>query len=166
MNQYKDILLQKNSTIKEALEVIDKGAMRIAIVLDDDEKVIGTLSDGDIRRGLLHGLHLDSSIESLYFKDPTLANINDSKEIIIQKALRKQIYQIPIVDNEGKLVKIEEPSWHSQETLQTSLTNPMQKVFLRQTQRCYLTLFQLSMRAWITRRSPLKSVPYRYTLLP
>ncbi|WP_297431715.1 nucleotidyltransferase family protein [Sulfurimonas sp.] len=110
MNKYKDILLQKDSTIKEALEVIDKGAMRIAIVLDDKEKVIGTLSDGDIRRGLLNGLHLDSSIESLYFKEPTLANINDAKEIIIQKAVRKQIYQIPIVDNDGKLVKIEELS--------------------------------------------------------
>jgi dTDP-glucose pyrophosphorylase len=110
MKKYKAILLKKDSTIKEALQVIDKGAMRIAIVLDDDEKVIGTLSDGDIRRGLLHGLSLESSIENLYFKEPTLANVNDSKELIIQKAVRKQIYQIPIVDDEGRLVKIEEIS--------------------------------------------------------
>jgi len=110
MNIYKDILLTKDSTIKEALGVIDKGAMRIAIVLDANEKVVGTLTDGDVRRGLLNGLSLDSSIESLYFKEPTLANINDAKELIIQKALRKQIYQIPIVDDEGRLVKIEELS--------------------------------------------------------
>ncbi|QOP44882.1 nucleotidyltransferase family protein [Sulfurimonas paralvinellae] len=110
MNKYQDILLQRDSTIKKALHVIDKGAMRIAIVLDNDEKVVGTLSDGDIRRGLLDGLTLESSIENLYFKEPTLANINDSKELIIQKAVRKQIYQIPIVDDEGKLVKIEEIS--------------------------------------------------------
>jgi len=110
MNKYKDILLTKNSTIKEALSIIDKGAMRIAIVLDANEKVVGTLSDGDIRRGLLNGLSLDSSIENLYFKEPTLVNINEAKEIIIQKAIRKQIYQIPIVDNDGKLVKIEELS--------------------------------------------------------
>ena len=110
MSIYKDILLTKDSTIKEALSVIDKGAMRIAIVLDANEKVVGTLSDGDIRRGLLNGLTLDSSIESLYFKEPTLANVNDAKELIIQKALRKQIYQIPIVDDTGKLVKIEELS--------------------------------------------------------
>jgi len=110
MHDYTNILLHKNSTIKEALEVIDKGAMRIAIVLDEDEKVVGTLSDGDIRRGLLNGLILDSSIESLYFKEPTLANINDSKELIVQKAIRKQIYQIPIVDDAGRLVKIEELS--------------------------------------------------------
>jgi len=108
MKKYKEILLHKEATIKKALEVIDKGAMRIAIVLDDNEKVVGTLSDGDIRRGLLNGLTLDSSIENLYFKKPTLANINDPKELIIQKAIRKQIYQIPIVDNDGKFVKIED----------------------------------------------------------
>ncbi len=110
MNNYADILLRKNSSIKEALEIIDRGAMRIAIVLDEDEKVVGTLTDGDIRRGLLNGLALDSTIEGLYFKEPTLANINDSKELIIQKAIRKQIYQIPIVDDEGRVVKIEELS--------------------------------------------------------
>jgi dTDP-glucose pyrophosphorylase len=110
MNSYKNILLNKSSSIKEALEVIDKGAMRIAIVLDEDKRVVGTLTDGDIRRGLLNGLTLESSIESLYFKEPTLANINDSKELIVQKAIRKQIYQIPIVDDAGRLVKIEELS--------------------------------------------------------
>ncbi|WP_457746346.1 nucleotidyltransferase family protein [Sulfurimonas sp.] len=110
MSKFQEILLQKDATIKEALGVIDKGAMRIAIVLDKSEKVVGTLTDGDIRRGLLNGLSLDSSIENLYFKEPTLANINDSKELIVQKAIRKQIYQIPIVDDEGKLVKIEELS--------------------------------------------------------
>jgi len=110
MNQYKEILLKKTATIKEALKVIDKGAMRIAIVLDKNDTVVGTLTDGDIRRGLLNGLTLDSSIEGLYFKEPTLANVNDSKELIIQKAIRKQIYQIPIVDDAGKLIKIEELS--------------------------------------------------------
>ncbi|WP_297443251.1 nucleotidyltransferase family protein [Sulfurimonas sp.] len=108
MQNYKNVLLNQHASIKDALGVIDKGAIRIAIVLDDNEKVVGTLTDGDIRRGLLNGLTLESSIESLYFKEPTLANINDSKELIIQKAIRKQIYQIPIVDDEGKLVKIED----------------------------------------------------------
>jgi dTDP-glucose pyrophosphorylase len=110
MSKYKNILLNTKSNIKDALQVIDKGAMRIAIVLDEDEKVIGTLSDGDIRRGLLNGLSLDDTIENIYYKEPTLANVNDSKELIIQKAIRRQIYQIPIVDDEGRLVKIEELS--------------------------------------------------------
>jgi len=120
MKSYKNSLLQKTATIKEALKVIDKGAMRIAIILDEDKKVVGTLTDGDIRRGLLDGLSLDSTIESLYFKEPTLANINDSKELIVQKAIRKQIYQIPIVDDEGRLVKIEELSTLLKTTAKTN----------------------------------------------
>jgi dTDP-glucose pyrophosphorylase/CBS domain-containing protein len=110
MNSYNDILLNKDATIKEALKVIDKGAMRIAIILDEHKKVIGTLTDGDIRRGLLDGLSFESNISNLYFKEPILANINDSKDVIIQKALSKQIYQIPIVDNDGNFVKLEELS--------------------------------------------------------
>lgn len=104
--QNKNILIMPNSTIQEALKIIDKGAIRIAIVIDGNEKVIGTLSDGDIRRGLLNGLSLESSIENIYFKEPMLANINESKELIVQKAISKKLYQIPIIDNDGRLVKI------------------------------------------------------------
>ena len=108
MINHNEITVNKNQTIKEALKIIDQGAVKIAIVLDDTKKVIGTLTDGDIRRGLLNGLTLESYIDNLYFKTPTLANINDSKESIIQKAITKKLYQIPIVDDEGKLVDIED----------------------------------------------------------
>lgn len=108
MLNHNEITVFKDQTIKEALEVIEKGAIKIAIVLDEDKKVIGTITDGDIRRGLLNGLDLNSPIDNLYFKEPTIANINDSKESIIQKALSKKLYQIPIVDDSGKLVDIED----------------------------------------------------------
>ena len=100
------ITINYTKSIKEALSVIDKGAKRIAVVIDNKDKVIGTISDGDIRRALLNELTLDSSIENVYFKEPTLANISDTKESIIQKAIAKQIYQVPIINEEGKLVEI------------------------------------------------------------
>jgi dTDP-glucose pyrophosphorylase len=108
MINHNEITVFKDQTIKEALEIIDKGAIKIAIVLNTDKKVIGTITDGDIRRGLLNGLDLNSPINNLYFREPTLANINDSKEAIIQKALTKKLYQIPIVDDDGKLIDIED----------------------------------------------------------
>jgi len=107
MKDYRDILLTPTATIREALIVIDAGARRIALVVDEDEKLIGTLSDGDIRRGLLRNLSLSDSIESIIFKTATVCNISDSKEKILEIALAKKIYQIPIVDNDGKLVGIE-----------------------------------------------------------
>ena len=106
MKNYKNILLNPTATIKEALKIIDSGAKRIAVVVDEFETIIGTLTDGDIRRGLLAGLTLESTIESIYFRNPTLAHMNDSKEEIIKKAILKQIYQIPIIDDEGHFVDI------------------------------------------------------------
>lgn len=108
MKNYKNITLTPSATIKEALKIIDSGAMKIAIVVDKDEKLIGTLSDGDIRRGLLRNLSLDDAIESIIFRTPTVCKIEDTKEKILEVALAKKIYQIPIVDSAGKLVGIEE----------------------------------------------------------
>jgi len=108
MKTYKDILLNPNSTIKEALKIIDSGAMRIALVVDTNDKLVGTLSDGDIRRGLLNNLSLTDTIESIIFKTPTVCTISDSKEKILEIAVTKKIYQIPIVDHNGKVVGIEE----------------------------------------------------------
>ena len=108
MKNYKQILLNPTSTIKETLKIIDSGAIKIALVVDEDEKLIGTVTDGDIRRGLLNNLSLDSSIETIIFKTPTVCSIEDTKEEILKIASDKKIYQIPIVDKYGKLVGIEE----------------------------------------------------------
>lgn len=97
-----------NSTVKEALEIIDSGGKQIAIVLDIDNKLIGTITDGDIRRGLLRGLALDDSVESIIYRNPTVCSVNDSKEDILKIAVEKKIYQIPIVDTDGVLVGIDE----------------------------------------------------------
>ena len=70
MKNYKNILLKPTSTIKKALQIIDSGAMKIALVVDENEQLLGTLTDGDIRRGLLNDLSLESSIESIVFKTP------------------------------------------------------------------------------------------------
>jgi len=108
MKNYKNILLKPTSRLKEALKVIDSGAMQIALVLDDKEHLLGTLTDGDIRRGFLNDLSLEDSIESIVFKTPTVCSVEDTKEKILEVAIAKKLHQIPIVDKDGKLVGIKE----------------------------------------------------------
>ena len=55
MKDFSKIVLKTTSTIRDALLTIDLGAMQIAVVLDDNNHLISTLTDGDIRRGLLKG---------------------------------------------------------------------------------------------------------------
>ncbi|WP_323593918.1 nucleotidyltransferase family protein [Aliarcobacter butzleri] len=108
MKNIDNIKLNINSTIKEALQIIDNGALQIALVVNENDILLGTLTDGDIRRGLLKGLDLNSSIESIIFKTPTIGKISDTKEEILKLALSKKLHQIPIVDERGKILGIQE----------------------------------------------------------
>ena len=120
MKNYKDILLKIESTLKEALQTIDSGAIQIALVVDKDEKLLGTVTDGDIRRGLLDNLSLDDTIESIIFKAPTVCSIEDAKEKILEIALAKKLHQIPIVDKDGILVDIKEVNELLKPTIKTN----------------------------------------------
>ncbi len=102
MTNIEKIKLSPNATIKQALKTISKGAIKIAIVVDKKNKLLGTLTDGDIRRGFLKGLNINSSIKSIIFKKPTVVRNNYSKEKLLKIALSKKIYQIPIVEKNGK----------------------------------------------------------------
>jgi dTDP-glucose pyrophosphorylase len=108
MKNYEEIVVSYKLTIKEALQVIDRGAMRIALIVDEDKKLIGTLTDGDIRRGLLTNLTLNDSIETIIYRNPIVCNVSDSREQILKIALQNKIYQIPIVDDSYRLVGIQE----------------------------------------------------------
>jgi dTDP-glucose pyrophosphorylase len=103
-----DIQLPLHATIKEALLAIDKGALKIAVVVDQNQKLRGVVTDGDIRRGLLNGLCLEDKIDSIVQTDPFVCSINDSREDILAKVLGKKIYHIPILDSEGRFVGIED----------------------------------------------------------
>ncbi len=108
MKNVQNIKLKPTATIREALAVIDSGAMQIALIVDKDNKLLGTLTDGNIRRGLLNSLSIDSCIEDIYFKTPTVAKINDTKEAILKVALAKKLHQIPIVDELNRVLGIVE----------------------------------------------------------
>ena len=110
MKDIQNIKLSKNASIEEALKVIGDGAMQIALIVDKSDKLIGTLTDGDIRRGLLKGLDLKSSIESITFKTPTIAKESDTKEMILKLAISKKLNHIPIIDESGKVIGIQEIS--------------------------------------------------------
>ena len=97
--------LKKSDTMQRALSVIDKGAMRIAVVVEDG-KVIGTLNDGDIRRALLKGCTMQTEVAEIFNASPIVCSMHDSENTVIQKALEKKVYQIPIVDDTGALVDL------------------------------------------------------------
>lgn len=108
MNDFQKILLSPSATIRKALKIIDSGSMKIALVADDNQKLLGTLSDGDLRRAILGGGSVDDLVETIYCRSPTICGINDSREKILQLAVAHKVYQIPVVDDDGRVVGVAE----------------------------------------------------------
>ena len=106
MKSVKKIKITRDATIRDAMKIISKGALQIAVAVDKKDKLIGTLTDGDIRYGFLKGLNINSSIKSIIYKNPITANKNDSKEKLLKIALAKKIFQIPVIDKNKKLIGI------------------------------------------------------------
>jgi len=106
---YKNIekhLLSSESTIKDAMLNINIGGRQIAIIIDEDKKLLGTVSDGDIRRALLEGHSLESSIKKIMNEHPFCANEDYSFTKIINIMQENILNQIPIVNSNNQVIDI------------------------------------------------------------
>ncbi len=106
MKDITNLKLNPSSTIKEAMEIIGKGAMKIALVVNEKDQLIGTLTDGDLRQAFLSGKTIEDTISNFYFKKPTFVDINMSKEEVLNLCISKKIYQIPIVNDKQQVIGI------------------------------------------------------------
>lgn len=101
---WKRVVISPETTIKEALSVIDREALRVAIVVLKCTKLVGVVTDGDIRRAILSGVDLSAPVDLVMNKKPVVAQntVNTSQLKSIMQD--KQILSLPIVDQNGKLV--------------------------------------------------------------
>jgi dTDP-glucose pyrophosphorylase/predicted transcriptional regulator len=94
-------LLGIDSSISQVVESLNKSGVQIVVILDKNEKFIGTITDGDIRRAILNGSTIDSSISSLVNKSSLTVDDKMTRDQILSIMQEKRIHQIPIVDSSG-----------------------------------------------------------------
>lgn len=107
MNRWKDVLINSQTPIMKAIEIIDAGSLQIALVVDALNKLVGTVSDGDVRRAILKGFDLDRPVSEIMFTEPTVASCHESREAVLATMKIKQLRQIPIVDQDGCVVGLD-----------------------------------------------------------
>lgn len=100
------IILQKSNTIKEAMECVNKSGFGIVLVINDERKLLGIVTDGDIRRALLSGKNLNTSIKDIMTINPTTAPEKTPAAELLEVMLREGIQEIPIVNKNGIVVDI------------------------------------------------------------
>lgn len=106
MKDWKTSLISPAISIREAVHAIDKSAIQIALVVNADGTLIGTVTDGDVRRALLRSVSLDDPVSAIMNTRPTVASQKDSQASILGM-MRKTTHRcIPVVDAQGKVVHI------------------------------------------------------------
>ncbi len=106
--KWEDLLLNANSTMQDAIEVLELKKHGIAIVVDEERHLIGTITDGDIRRSLMRGLNIASPLSEIYNKSPVAIHIDDDQKMIATKMKSSAINQAPIVDDKYIVIGLED----------------------------------------------------------
>lgn len=101
------------SSIHQAIACIDRGVRGIALVVDQEQRLLGTITDGDVRRAILAGVNLQTPISELLtrkvnsiYPKPTTAPVGTEPDALLQLMQERSIRQVPLVDEEGRVVAL------------------------------------------------------------
>lgn len=107
-NKLKSLLIPIDTTIKQSMQKLNTTAERILFVVDENNRLLGTLTDGDIRRGIINGLEFNDRVEKIMCREFTAitSDIPDKEEYAKQLMIQKKTEQIPLLDREGTIIDV------------------------------------------------------------
>lgn len=121
MKDWKEALIPINATLKDALISIEVSALQMSILVHDDGRLLGVISDGDIRRAILKGYPLDAPALDIANTQPITALATASNQELLGLMRRKTVHQIPLIDEEHRITGLmtldeltgifERPNW-------------------------------------------------------
>lgn len=98
--------LRLTATLVEAVQAIEASRRRLAVVVDDDDRVVGTLTDGDVRRALLAGGGLDMPVGIAMHREPLTATDGSPDGYLLDLLRSKNVVALPLVDNCGRFLRL------------------------------------------------------------
>lgn len=101
---WREALLNPHVSIKKAITKLNDTGLQIILVVDTNDTLIGTLTDGDIRRGLLKGLTLDDAIGATMRSNSLVATPEIGRDVVLQLMQANRLRQLPIVDSNHKIM--------------------------------------------------------------
>ena len=107
MTDWEKALLSTNASIHKAIETIDNSSMQIALIVDENKQLLGTVTDGDIRRGILKGISFDEPVHMVMTTNPVVAKENENREVILSTMKHQRVYCLPRVNENGCVVGLE-----------------------------------------------------------
>jgi len=106
-DKWKSALVAPGTPAIDAVRIIESARLQIALVVDEAGRLVGTVTDGDVRRAILAGTPLTNPVSEIMFRTPTTAPPEADRETLLSIMQAKVLRHIPIVDEKGRLVGLE-----------------------------------------------------------
>ena len=101
MSQWESTLVSPDYTVKQAIEVISKVSLQVALVVNSERKLIGVVTDGDFRRAILKGIELEAPVTKIMAQSPTTAFYRKERGTLLKIMRNKKIRHLPLLDEQG-----------------------------------------------------------------
>lgn len=105
--EWRATLVRDSATIREAIRAIDDSALQIAIVVDAEQRLVGTVTDGDVRRALLRGIALDTAVADIMNRQPAACPAALGREAALAVMRSADVKQVPLLDPAGRVIGLE-----------------------------------------------------------
>ena len=97
-------VLNENSIIEEAIMNLEASGLKIALIVNSNQQLVGIVTDGDIRRGFIRGSGLGSSVFDIMNSTPATVNEKVSPQQIAFMMKERKVQHIPVVGESMKLI--------------------------------------------------------------
>jgi dTDP-glucose pyrophosphorylase/predicted transcriptional regulator len=101
---FEKALLSQDKSILDAIKIIDLASLQIVLIVDENKTLKGTITDGDIRRGILNGTAMSECVQKIMNKTPHSVPEGTSRQEMLDIMTEHTILQLPIIDNAGRIV--------------------------------------------------------------
>lgn len=106
MDDYQTIKLLPDTSMRDVMASIDKGAKQIALIVDADDHLLGTVTDGDIRRALLAGMDMQTSAKQFMNANPITGIVDESPALWQRTMQRHSLRHLPLLDATGRFCEL------------------------------------------------------------
>ena len=96
-------VIYENATFQSAFQNLNDVAIKLCICVGSDGRLIGLLTDGDLRRGLLRGLTMDDSVSEVINRSPLVVPCGTDQATVRSLMRANKVAQVPSVDEEGQI---------------------------------------------------------------
>ncbi len=104
MKDWKSTLISPSTAVLEVIKLIDSSGLQISLVVDEKGRLLGTVTDGDIRRAIVKGIKFDVPVTKIMNENPTVSRSRDDLDSNMKLMKSQLLHHLPVVDSQKIVV--------------------------------------------------------------